>query len=151
MAQNSMQTNPLLVHSNQPIQFNKFNASTIKEATSTLLKVSDARVHKIVAIPAGKKTVANTLMAFDELNYDLNDLGAEISLVASTYADDASRNMANDQIQILSSYGSDLFLNEPLYKALKSFSSFAIKALRFNKLLRSDSTMDSFFRASLIS
>ncbi len=123
MAQNSMQTNPLLVHSNQPIEFNKFNATTIKEATSTLMKVSDARIHKIVAIPAGKKTVANTLMAFDELEYDLNDLGAEISLVASTYANDASRDAANDQLQVLSSYGSDLYLNEPLYKALKSFSA----------------------------
>src|ERR1700743_3343972 len=122
MAQSSMQTNPLLVHSNHPIEFQKFNATTIKEATATLMKVSDERVHKIVAIPAGKKTVANTLMAFDELGYDLNDLSAKISLVASTYADDASRDEANNQIQILSSYGSDLFLNEPLYKALKSFS-----------------------------
>ena len=121
-AQNQMLSNPLLIHSNNPIPFNKINAANIKDATSALIKVTDQRVKAITAIPAGKKTVANTLMPFDELNYDLNDLSAKISLVSSTYADDATRNEANDQIQVLGSYGSDLYLNEPLYKALKTFS-----------------------------
>jgi thimet oligopeptidase len=122
MAQNSMLTNPLLVHSNSPLQFTKFDTTVIKDATSTLIKTTDARVKRLVAIPAGKKTVANTLMAFDELSYDLADLGNKLSLVASTYSDDGARNEANEQLEKLGSYGSDLFLNEPLYKALVSFS-----------------------------
>ena len=117
-----MLTNPLLVHSNNPIPFNKINVADIKDATSTLIKVTDQRVKAITAIPAGKKTVANTLMPFDEIDYDLSDLGAKISLIASTYADDAMRNEANAQLEVLGSYGSDLYLNEPLYKALKAFS-----------------------------
>ena len=122
IAQSAMQTNPLLIHSNSPIAFNKVNATAIKEATETIIKISDYRIHKLVAIPAGKKTVANTLMGFDELSYDLSDFGAKLSVIASTYQDDATRNEANDQLEKLSSYGSDLYLNEPLYKALKSFA-----------------------------
>lgn len=122
-AQNSMLTNPLLVHSNNPIPFNKVNATTIKEATATLIKVTDERINRLVAIPAGKKTIANTLMGFDEINYDLTDLGGKVSVIASTYMDDATRNKANNALQRLASYGSDLYLNEPLYKAMKAFSA----------------------------
>lgn len=123
MAQHPAGLNPLLVHSNSPIPFNKITAPMIKEATSSLLKTIDQKVKVLTAIPANKKTVTNTLMAFDDINYELTDLGTQISLVASTYANDNARNEANDQLQILSSYGSDLYLNEPLYKALKSFSA----------------------------
>jgi Zn-dependent oligopeptidase len=121
-AQSAMFTNPILIHSNKPIDFTKFNAATVKEATETVIKVSDERVNKLIAIPAGKRTVANTLMGFDELNYELGDLGSKLSLVASTYPDDAARNEANDELQKVASYGSDLFLNEALYKAIKGFS-----------------------------
>lgn len=122
MAQKSIQTNPLLVHDNSPIPFNKITAVIIKDATSALIKVTDERIHKLVVIPAGKKTIANTLMAFDEISYDLTDLGAKLGDIASTYADDATRNEANDATQTLASYGSALYLNEPLYKALNEFS-----------------------------
>jgi len=123
MAQNSMLTNPILVHSNAPLQFNNWDTTAINSAVATVIKVSDTRIQKIIAIPAGKKTIANTLMAFDDLSYDLGDLGNKLSLVASTYANDAARNAANDQLQKLGSYGSDIFLNKPLYEALVSFST----------------------------
>jgi thimet oligopeptidase len=143
-AQNSMSTNPLLVHSNAPIAFDKINAERIKDAVSTVIKVSDQRVKAITAIPAGKKNIANTLMAFDELGYDLSDLYSKISVVASTYANDATRNEANDQSQKLASYSSDLYLNEPLYKAIKTFSaSAAAKSL--------SATQKKFLRETIIS
>lgn len=118
-SQSSMLTNPLLVHSNKPIPFDKVNAATIKDATATLIKVTDERINRLVA---GKKTVANVLMGFDEINYGLADLGGKVTVIASTYADDATRNEANEAEQKLASYGSDLYLNEPLYKAIKTFS-----------------------------
>jgi len=118
-AQNGMLTNPLLVHSNKPIPFDKVNATTIKDATATLIKVTDERINKLVA---GKKTVANVLMGFDLINYDLTDLGSKVGVIASTYANDATRNEANEAEQKLASYSSDLYLNEPLYKAIKAFS-----------------------------
>ena len=122
VAQSAMETNPLLIHSNSPIPFDKITPADLKDAVSTLIKVTDARIGKIVAVPKGKQTIANTLMKFDELNYDLFDLSAKVGVIASTYSDDAIRNEANDEVQKISAYGSDLYLNEPLYKALKAFS-----------------------------
>jgi len=143
-AQNSMSTNPLIVHSNAPIAFDKINAESIKDAVATVIKVSDQRIKAITAIPAGKKNTANTLMAFDELGYDLSDLYSKISVVASTYANDATRNEANDQSQKLASYSSDLYLNEPLYKAIKAFSaSAAAKSL--------SATQKKFLKETIIS
>lgn len=120
------QTNPFLVHSNAPIAFNKVDAAVIKDALSATIAKCDAKIKAIVAIPAGKQTVANTLMVFDDLSYDLGDLGGKIYLATATYVDDKTRDEANAQIEKLSSYGSDLYLNAPLYKALKNFSTSAI-------------------------
>lgn len=117
--------NPLLVHSNAPIAFNKVNAAVIKEALSATITKCDAKIKAITAIPEGKQTVANTLMAFDDLSYDLGDLGGKIYLATATYVDDNTRNEANAQIEKLSSYGSDIYLNAPLYKAIKRFSTSA--------------------------
>jgi Zn-dependent oligopeptidase len=121
-AQNPMLTNPLLVHSNRPIPFDKIDAPFIKEATSTIIEESNKRVKAITTIPAGKKTLQNTLMAFDELNYDLFDLTGKLSVISSTYSNDATRNEANEQLEKLESYESGLYLDELLYKALKAFS-----------------------------
>lgn len=118
----STSSNPLIVHSNEPIRFDKIDSAAIKDASAAIIRITDQRIKAIVAIPAAKKTVANTLMAMDELNYDFSDVANKIAIVASTYANDAARNQANAQLQVLGSYGSDLFLNEPLYKALKTFS-----------------------------
>ncbi len=121
----SAQTNPYLVHSNAPIAFNKVDAAVIKDALSTTIAKCDAKIKAIVAVPAGKQTVANTLMAFDDISYDLGDLGGKIYLPSATSVDDKTRNEANAQIEKLSSYQSDLYLNAPLYKALKTFSTSA--------------------------
>jgi len=133
-AQDAMQTNPLLVHSNQPIPFDKVTPGMIKEATSALITVTDQRIKAIVAVPAAQKTWDNTMAAYDELNYDLFDIGAKLGLIASTCSDDAIRNEANDQLEKISEYGSDISLNEPLYKAIKTFSmSFATFKLKQNQ------------------
>jgi len=127
-AQQAHQSNPLLVHTNQPIPFNSINAPTIHNAVKNLLAVSDARVAKINAIPAAQRTLANTLMGLDELQYDITDLGAKLSLIGQTYEDDSTRNAANDDGETLSVYSSNLFLNEGLYNSIKQLASSAIAA-----------------------
>lgn len=142
-AQTSGLTNPLLVHNNRPVPYNKVDANMIKGAVSALISVIDRRIKMVTAIPVGKKTVANTLMAFDEINYDLTDLSSKIGVIASTYADDATRNEANTQAQKIASYSTDLYLNEPLYKALKEFSTSAISK-------RLSATQRKFLRETII-
>ncbi len=124
-AQNINTTNPLLIHSNEPIQFNKVNAAVILDAVTSIFKASDQRIKKITAVPEGAQNVSNTLQAMDELYYDLNDLSLKLVLIAGTYPDDSTRNTANDESEKLSLYINNLFLNEPLYKSLKLYSTSA--------------------------
>ncbi|MEJ7679427.1 MAG: hypothetical protein WKG06_16520 [Segetibacter sp.] len=45
-ARETSSVNPLLVHSNQGVPFDKVNASTIRQAVTTVIKLSDERVKK---------------------------------------------------------------------------------------------------------
>ncbi|SMO69535.1 M3 family metallopeptidase [Solitalea koreensis] len=124
-AQTITTTNPLLVHSNAPIQFDNVNANVIQNAVSSVIAASDARVKAIIAVPKNGQTVSNTLMAADELQYNISDLSIKLGLISSTYADDKTRNAANDQNEVLSLYATNLYLNEGLYKALKQYAGSA--------------------------
>ncbi|MBF2708980.1 M3 family metallopeptidase [Flavobacterium soyangense] len=119
-AQN-IQSNILLRHDNKPIDFPKVNAATLKEAVAIVIKSSDEKVKKIVE--AQPQTISNILVAYDDLQYEINDLSMKIGLISSTYANEAIRNAAYEEDEKLSVYGSALGLNEPLYKAIKRFYS----------------------------
>jgi len=136
--------NPLLVRSNAPIKFEKVDAAVLKNAVAQTIADCDKIAKQIIAVAAGKQTVANTLTPFDELNYLLTDVAGKVYLPSATAVDDKTRNEANDQLQKLSSYGSDLYLNVPLYKALKRFSTSAAA-----KNLRAD--QKKFLRENLVS
>ncbi|MEO5983959.1 MAG: hypothetical protein ABIP80_00550, partial [Ferruginibacter sp.] len=100
--------NPLLIHSNEPVQFDKVNTAIIRNAVSFLLKISDDRIKKITDIPKASQNVSNILFATDELYYDLIDLAIKLGLIAATYTDDSIRNTANDESQKLSLYFNNL-------------------------------------------
>lgn len=119
-AQNK-EENILLRHDNKPVDFTKVNSTIIKDAVTIVIKSSDEKVNKIIAVK--KQTVENTLTAFDNLQYEISDLSMKMGLISGTYADNSIRNTANDQSEKLSIYGSNLTLNERLYKALKRFST----------------------------
>ncbi len=125
-AQNKPAVNPLLVHSNEPIQFGKITATTIIDAVDKAIASCNNQVKAIISVPAGKQTIANTLTAFDELNYTISDLNGKVYLPGATFVDDKTRDEANKQIDRLSSYSSDLYLNVDLYKALKTFSTSSV-------------------------
>ena len=119
-AQNST-TNILLRHDNKPIDFTKINEATIKDAVAVVIKSSDEKIKNLVA--AKKQTVSNTLVAYDNLQYELADLSMKIGLISSTFSSEGIRNAAYEESEKLSVYGSNIGLNEPLYKALKKFST----------------------------
>lgn len=134
IAQSLSSSNPLLVHTSERIKFNLVNAAAVREAVSSVIAVSDARVKKISSVAATAHTLTNTLMAFDELSYDITDLSMKLQLIASTYANDSTRNAANEQGERLAVYANGLFLNEKLYKAIKEYSTSAsVKMLKPNQ------------------
>lgn len=120
--QSSHKPNLLLMHSNRAIAFNKVNSSIVRNATLELIEVSGKRIHRIVSIPVASKNLENTVLAFDELQYDLSDLLWKQTLIAAVYEDDSVRFAANEAITQLNNYIGTIFLNEPLYRAIISYA-----------------------------
>ncbi|MDP4214405.1 MAG: M3 family metallopeptidase [Bacteroidota bacterium] len=126
-------SNPLLIHSNDPIAFEKIDAQMIRESVAGIIQISNGRVKQIIA---GLKTGAGpgtTLAVYDDLSYDLNDLGMKLGLISQTYVSDSARDAANNGLQALSDYQTTLILNEPLYKALKSYAAASMSSLKPNQ------------------
>ncbi|TRX39506.1 Zn-dependent oligopeptidase [Flavobacterium restrictum] len=113
--------NILLQHDNKAINFTKVTPATLQESVTLVIKSSDEKIKKITTVKT--QTIANTLVAFDDLQYEITDLSMKLGLISSTYSDDAIRNMAYSESEKLSVYSSNLSLNEPLYKALKKFET----------------------------
>ncbi len=121
-AQNTA-SNPVLLHSNAPIQFNAVSAPAIRQAVDESIKNSDSLIKKISSVAKSRQTVQNTLMAADELFYNLVDVQAKLGLISAAYMDDSIRNAATDENNRLGLYFSNLLLNEGLYTALKQFAT----------------------------
>jgi Zn-dependent oligopeptidase len=122
-AQVKSRFNPLLVHSAAPIMFDQVKTEHINEAVATVKGTSEKKIKVISEIPVASRNVANTLMAFDELGYELSEILMKLSLIAATYGDDSIRNRANEASAELSLYVNNLYLNRALYKSLKDFTS----------------------------
>jgi hypothetical protein len=103
--------NPLLIYTNAPIHFEQVDVAIVKDAVAQVIKKCDAGVKALIAIPAGKQTVANTLMKFDDINYELSSVSGKVGVISSTYEDDKIRDEATAQNEKLSGYNSDLYLN----------------------------------------
>jgi thimet oligopeptidase len=125
--------NPLLIHSNSPIEFNQVNAKIIREAVTQITDLSNKRVNKITAGLKPGTGPGSTLAAYDLMFYDLNDLGAKLGLIANTYTDDSSRNAANEGSQALSDYQTSLILNVAFYRAFKKYADASLPSLKENQ------------------
>ena len=126
-------TNPLLIHSNNPIAFDKVNADIIRDAVGQVIKMTDGRVKKIVSGLKSGVGPGSTLAAYDEMTYELNDLGMKLGLLAQTNVSDSVRDAANAGSQALSDYQTTLILNEPLYKSLKNYAAGSMSSLKPNQ------------------
>jgi thimet oligopeptidase len=125
--------NPLLIHSNQPIAFDKVDAKLIRESVEKTIQLSNGLVNKIIAgLPSGSGP-GSTLAVYDEMSYELNDLAMKLGLIAQTYLSDSTRNAANDGSQAISDYQTSLILNEPLYKAFKTYAAASFSILKPNQ------------------
>ena len=113
--------NVLLIHDNKPIDFTAVNDVVIKDAVALVMKSSDEKIKSIVDVK--KQTLSNTLLAYDDLQYELSELSMKMGLIQSTYSNDKIREAAYAEGEKLSVYATDINLNEPLYKAMKKFSA----------------------------
>jgi thimet oligopeptidase len=114
--------NPLLIHSNAPIAFDRITAADINEATTIVITDADRRISTIVKGAENGATPV-TLKAFDELQMHLSNLSMELSVIAVTYSDDPIRQAAQAALEKLGPYISNIYLNEGLYRALKKYGT----------------------------
>ncbi len=125
--------NPLLVHSNNPIAFDKVDAKVIRQAVEQIIQLSDKRVKQIISGLKPGTGPGSVLAAYDMMSYDLNDLSAKLGLISQTYTDDSARNAANDGSQALADYQTSLILNEAFYKAFKKYADASLPSLKPNQ------------------
>ena len=141
----SNNNNPLLIHSNNPISFDKVTAKIVREAVTLSIKSADAALKKISQPTTAPLTFDNVVKPFDAVIYDLTDLSFKLGLISSTYVDDSTRNAANDENERLGLYMSNINLNERLYKTIKAFSLLpATKNLPISQKKFLDETILSF-------
>ncbi len=126
-------TNALLIHSNNPIAFDKVDAKVIREAVDKIVHLSDNRVKNIISGIKPGAGPRSTLAAFDEMSYDINDLGMKLGLISQTFISDSVRDAANDGSQVLSDYQTTLILNESFYKAMKMYAAGSLASLKPNQ------------------
>lgn len=120
--------NVLLQHSNTAIDFTKTDAAAVAASVDMLTRKCDEKIAAIINASA-KQTTANTLLAFDEILYEVGDLSSKLGLIANTFTDDAIRDAAFAASDKLSLYSTNIYLNESLYRAIKKFA--ATKAATF--------------------
>ncbi|MEI6185303.1 MAG: hypothetical protein WCP65_07215, partial [Bacteroidota bacterium] len=72
--------NPLLIHSNSPISFDKVTAKTVRDAVSVSIKSADAALKKISLSTESQRTFDNVIKPFDAVIYDLTDLSFKLGL-----------------------------------------------------------------------
>ncbi|HET7001513.1 MAG TPA: M3 family metallopeptidase [Puia sp.] len=125
--------NPLLVHSNQPIAWNKVNADVIRSSVEQVVQISDKRVANIVATVKPGTGPSSTLVALDLLFYDIYDLDMKMQLISNSSTDDSTRSAAERGDQVLTDYQTALSLNEPLYKTIKAYDLQSGSSLKPNQ------------------
>ena len=125
--------NPLLIHSNNPIPFDKVDAKMIREATTQVVQLSDSRIKNMISGAKPGTGPGNTMKAFDDLQYEITDLDAKLQMISSTYVLDSIRNAALEGDQLLTDYQTALTLNEPLYKVVKAYADQSLHTLKPNQ------------------
>jgi len=122
ISQPPVTNNPLLVHSNKPIAWDKVNADVIRSAVEQVVQISDKRVANITAAVKPGTGPSSTLVALDLLFYDIYDLDMKMQLISNSSPSDSTRNAAERGDQVLTDYQTALSLNEPLYKTIKAYN-----------------------------
>src|ERR1700733_7220408 len=125
--------NPLLIHSNNPIAWNKVDAGVIRNAVEQIVQLSDKRVKNIIAAAKPGNGTGSTLVALDLLFYDINDLDLKMQLISNSNPSDSTRNAAESGDQVLTNYQTALSLNESLYKTIKAYNNLSGASLRPNQ------------------
>jgi thimet oligopeptidase len=102
-----------------PFWTGKPDAATFAKRGNDRITAAKAAIAKLTAVK-GKRTTQNSLTLYDEALRQLDQAGAQASLVENVSPDSATRAAAEKLTQDVSAYGTDLSLNRDVYDALKA-------------------------------
>ncbi len=140
-------TNPFITGFNEVIPFAEMTAEDIPEATDLTLAKAQKMLDAIIAIEDGKHTFENTIVAIDDIWYELAKVEYPVYLMGSVHPDETVRDNADSSIITFSEWETDLSLNEDLFNAVEKFAnSAASKELKGEDFTLFDDTYKGFLR-----
>ena len=104
---------------NAPFWTGKPNAAQFKARIRTRLKRAQAALNMLMAAK-GPRTLANTLVPYDEVIRQIDMAGSQCGLVEETNPDSTTRVTAESMSQKVSKFVTDLSLNRKVYDALSA-------------------------------
>lgn len=104
---------------NAPFWTGKPTAAQFKARIRTRLKRAETALATVMAAK-GTRTIANTLVPYDEVLRQVDMAGSQCGLVEETNPDSLTRATAESMSQEISKFVTDLSLNRKLYDALSS-------------------------------
>jgi thimet oligopeptidase len=125
--------------------------TTTNEVAATVAKTvaeGNLALDRIGKLNAGEVNFKNTLVALDDLNFQIGRASDRLALIEQTSPDAALRDAATDAIKQLSEWAVGIDYREDVYSALKSFAATQPKLEGEDKKLFDD-TMRDYRRAGL--
>ncbi|MEX2081630.1 MAG: M3 family metallopeptidase, partial [Dehalococcoidia bacterium] len=98
-------------------------AADVERTCEEAMKRCSAAVDQIVAIPAGERTFANTMLALETATDHVAQAGGQYGFMAYVAEEEGLRETAREWEQRLDQYGIELAFREDLYGAVKEFSN----------------------------
>lgn len=139
--------NPFIQGFNEVIPFAEITAADIPEATDLTLEKAQGMLDAIIAIEDGNHNFENTIVAIDDISYEMGKVWYPIYLMGSVHTDEAVRNNADSSDLKFSAWETDFSLNEDLFHAVENFAnSPASKALEGEDLVLFNDIYKGFLR-----
>ncbi|HET6991099.1 MAG TPA: hypothetical protein VFJ43_07235, partial [Bacteroidia bacterium] len=117
--------NPLMPDPDQLFDFAKVNVDVIKSAGTYSENKVTMLLSAIGGVDDAKRNFSNTMMPLDEIYNTLQKQSSVYELISQTTTDKAIRDSASSMMSKFNSLTDELMQNEPLYKAIKSYSETA--------------------------
>ncbi len=107
------------------VNFATLSPEELATACQQAMDRCDEILARVVAVPAGSRTFANTLLPLEEASDFVGEASGQYAFMAYVSADDALRNAAREWDEKLDKYMVGLSFREDLYQAIKEFAATA--------------------------
>jgi thimet oligopeptidase len=107
----------LPVMSDGPFWTGTPDAAGYKDLNQRRIDAAKTEIQKMIAVK-GKRTIANTLVPYDEASRYLDAAGAQSELIEVVHPDSTVRDAAEEMSQAVSDYATEISLDRRVYDAL---------------------------------